>query len=472
MMAGLAAAFGGFAKGYGEGAKLRSDLEDAEERRGLARAQKESLALENEKKQREAEYEKERKTLLEGIFNPKQEVETTAPPADQESLPEYERGQPGIKVPGQQQGMFSGANGASVNDLGTLTRLQNALTYLDAKHGKIGVKEMLEGAQRYKQLQNEGVMDAWQKVAAGDYEGAIQTFNSTGKFKLPEGTKFEARQEDDGFGAGRKITNYYAIAPDGREVNYRDMMRNTIAPEKLAEIDSATGYRIADLGLKRTAEQNAAQRHTEIYKLTELKYDRLIGEQQAQTRMALERLNLVKDDAKYQKTQGAFTGAFGELTNALGVNKRFDLALASEADKRDQAAKLLAASGAQSIFEMNYDLGKNAAGLTPQQSLNVWKQAAADPSIVKIDEETGFGYVEMGKKKVYVPNTMAPQSAPSQGGETNPPSRSASGAIRTPAPRAVDSDGTVRPAAPMGLRTPYGPQRYQPQSVTTPFNPD
>lgn len=470
---GIGAAVSGFAQGLGQGLKLRSDLDDAEERRGLTKLQKEAAQLDLQKRRDEQAYEQEKKQLISDLLSPKEAPTTTAPPADQESLPEYERGQPGIQVPGRQN-LFSAASGGSINDMGTLTKLNNAMTMLDAKYNKLSVKDMLDGAKRFKDLQNEGVMDAWQKVAAGDYDGAIQTFNSTGKFKLPEGTKFEARQEDDGFGAGRKITNYYAISPDGRSVNYRDMMRGTLAPEKLMEIDSATGYRIADLGLKRTAEENAAKRHTEIFKLTELKYDRLIAEQKAQTGIALERLNLAKDDAKYQKTQTAFTGAFGELTNTLGVNKKFDPALASEVDKKEQAAKLLAASGAQSIFEMNYDLGKNAAGLTPQSALNVWKMAAADPSIVKMDQETGFGYIEQGKKKIYVPSSMAApsQPAPAQGNQA--PSRSASGAIRTPAPvpRAVDADGTVRPAPAAGLRQPYGPQKYQPQSVTSTFNPD
>lgn len=426
-MAGIGAAISGLAQGLGQGLKLGSDLQDAKERRALTQAQTENLALENQKKKRDAEYEKEKKELFENILNPKQPEPAQEAGSDDGTIVPAAQG---IRPPGQ-QGLFSGASG-SITDLGTLTQLNNAMTYLDAKHGKLDVKGMLEGAKRFKELQNEGVMDAWQRVAAGDFDGAIQTFNSTGKFKLPEGTRFETRQENDGFGAGRKITNYYAIAPDGREVNYRDMMRNTISPEKLMELDSATGYRIADLGLKRTAEENAAQRHTELFKLTEMKYDRIIQEQAAQSRMALERLNIAKDDAKYQKTQQAFTGAYGELTNTVGVNKRFDPLLASSEDKKEQAAKLLAASGAQSIFEMNYDLGKNAAGVTPQQAFNVWKMAASDPTSVKLDQETGFGYVQVGKNKVYVPSTMAPQQQAPKG-DGAAPGRPAPAGIRTPA---------------------------------------
>lgn len=50
-MAGIGSAFGGFAKGYTQGLKLRSDLDDAEQRRGLMGLEKEQkqLALENEK---------------------------------------------------------------------------------------------------------------------------------------------------------------------------------------------------------------------------------------------------------------------------------------------------------------------------------------------------------------------------------------------------------------------------------------
>lgn len=51
-MAGIGAALGGFAQGYAGGVKLRSDMEDAEARRGLMGLQKEQaqLQLDNEKK--------------------------------------------------------------------------------------------------------------------------------------------------------------------------------------------------------------------------------------------------------------------------------------------------------------------------------------------------------------------------------------------------------------------------------------
>lgn len=403
----LGAAVGGFAKGLAGGLKLSSELEDAEERRGLMRLQRESAQLQINRDREEEAYRREKKEMLNNLLNPTQQAPEVPQIGDDGlGIPP----KPGIKGPSQ-PGMFEG-NNASINDLGTLTKLNNAITYLDAKYGKIGVKELLDGAQRYRALQQEGVLDAWQKVAAGDYDGAIQTFNSTGRFKLPEGTRFEARQEDDGFGAGRKITNYYAISPDGREVNYRDMMRNTLPPEKLMELDSATGYRIADLGLKRTAEENAENRAKRLYDLTTLKYDKLIEEQRAQTKIALERLGLAKDDAKYANIQRGLLGAQADLTNLIITNKKFDPSMASDDDKKRHAAELTALGGAESIFQMNFDLNKGKAGLAPTQALDVWKSAARDPSTVKIDEQTGFGYVEYGNKKVFVPRSMAPQASP------------------------------------------------------------
>lgn len=284
-------------------------------------------------------------------------------------------------------------------------------------------------------------MEAWQKVAAGDFEGAIQGFNSTGRFKLPEGTRFETRQEDDGFGAGRKITNYYAIAPDGREVNYRDMMRNAISPEKLLEIDSATGYRIADLSLKRTAEENAALRHTQNFQLAEMKYDKMIEEQRAQTRIALERLGLAKDEAKFATIQRGLLGAQTDLANLIITNKKYDPSTATTDDKLRHAAELTALGGAESIFQMNFDFNKGRAGIAPTQALDAWKMASRDPSGVKIDNETGFGYIQYGGKKVFVPRTMAPESKPqSQPSSTSP----ATSGIKTPT---SNPPSVVTPAA-------------------------
>lgn len=50
-MAGIGSALGGFAKGYTQGLKLRSDLDDAEERRGILGLEKQAkqLAIDNEK---------------------------------------------------------------------------------------------------------------------------------------------------------------------------------------------------------------------------------------------------------------------------------------------------------------------------------------------------------------------------------------------------------------------------------------
>jgi hypothetical protein len=399
-MAGLAGLAAGLAQGYASGLKLRSELDDAEERRKLTAAQTEIAQGQAAKMKSEQEYEKDRKDFINRFMNPTTGEAVDAAPADG-SAP-----QAGIKAPGN---MFDQM--PNLNDLGTLQRLNSGLLAIDAKHGKVGAKDLLEGAQRYRQMQQEGVIDAWNLVAAGDHEGAIKLFNSTGRAKLPEGTRFEARQEDDGFGTGRKVTNYYAVSPDGRTVNYRDMMRGTIAPAELMKIDSQTGYQIADLALKRTAEENLARHRDDMYKLTDKKYDKLIEEQRAQTGIALRRLGLAEDDAKYQKTQGAFTGAFTELTNTVGVNKKFDPALAGEKERKEQAAKLLLASGAQSIFEMNYDLKKNAAGLTPQMALQALEAASNDPSIVKKADD-GQHYITMGNKQIVVPSSLAPKPAP------------------------------------------------------------
>lgn len=437
-MAGIGAAFSGLAQGLGQGLKLRSDLEDAEARRVLMKTQKEAADLQLEDMRTESAYKKDVKTAVSTAFQDDTPI-TAAPAAPATAADDYSGAPtPGIAVPG------SAPANPGLSDFEKTARAMDAVKRIDLKYGKVKPLDALKQAREFSTLQNEGVTDAFKYFAAtGDQAGTLERFNATGSFKAPEGTVIETRKRE--MIPGQPDTarpDYVAKLPNGREISFMDVTRNSLNPKDLMSLETETGLGVAKLALMKQAEDHAAQRHTEIFKLTEMKYDKLIAEQKSQTAIAMERLGLAKDEARGQKVQMAFTGAFGELTNSLGVNKKFDPALASDKDKAEQAAKLLAASSAQSIFEMNYDLKKNGATLSPQQALNVWKTANANPSSVKFDEETGMHYVEVGKKPVYVPSTLAPQA--------DKPAASAPSAPAKPV-----AANSVAPAQPRpGIQTP------------------
>lgn len=421
----MAAGIGGFAKGFAGGMRLQSDMQDAEARRELMALQKEAASLQLEELKDDRAYKTEYKTTVQNIFGDKQE--TTPVPAagiaNPAAAPVATDAQPtdgtvpaagGIALPGEAPAQAPAAPkpNAGLSDFEKTAKAFDALKQLDMKYGRLKPVEALKQARDFEALRQEGVLDAFRYYAgSGDGAGALERFNSMGGQKAPDGTIFKTEMREVVPGVPEsKRPDYVAVMPDGRTVSYQDVLRSTLKPSDLARLDTETGLGVAKLALMKTAEENAAKRHTEIYDLTKMKYDRMIGEQKAQTDIALRRLNLAEDDAKYQRVQTAFTGSFAELTNSLGVNKKFDPMMAGDKEKQEHMAKLLAASSAQSIFEMNFDLKKNSAGVTPQAALNVWKSAVADPGQVKLDKETGLHYIQQGSKSIFVPSSLAPKA--------------------------------------------------------------
>lgn len=70
---------------------------------------------------------------------------------------------------------------------------------------------------RAKTLQKEGVNTALAMLDAGDPEGAMKAFNSVGSVKLPEGSKFVAREGVDPLTRAKK-TIYSAVDPSGKTI--------------------------------------------------------------------------------------------------------------------------------------------------------------------------------------------------------------------------------------------------------------
>lgn len=70
---------------------------------------------------------------------------------------------------------------------------------------------------RAKMLQKEGVNTALALLDSGDSEGAMKAFNSVGSIKLPEGSKFVAKEGVDPLTRAKK-TVYSAVGPDGNTI--------------------------------------------------------------------------------------------------------------------------------------------------------------------------------------------------------------------------------------------------------------
>lgn len=421
---GIGAGIGGFAEGFASGVRLKSEMKDAEARRELTKLQTEAAGLQVGALKDEREYQNERKKIF---------SEPDSQKADESAA--------GIAWPGEDPGAATSRNvapsrnaaetpqaispsggtptkpaAAPLSDFDRTMQVHERLKALDMKYGKISPLEALKQGREFQKLQQEGVIDALRHYSlTKDTEGALKIFNQSGT-KAPEGTTFKEVEREAIPGVPQsKQRDVVAVLPTGQEISFMDSMYKALNPAQLADITTKTGLGVAELAIKKQAEDRAARQGDQLYELTKLKYDKLISEQQAQTRIALERLGLAKDEAKYVKTQQAFTGAYMELANTVGIQRNFDPTKASPDEIRQHQGKLLQAATGQSIFEMNFDLKAGKPTFSPQQSLEIGRFALSNKDKVQQDPETGFYFIEMGKRKAYVPGTFAPKQEAAPG---------------------------------------------------------
>lgn len=359
-------------------------------------------------------------------------------PSDAGQAPTQDAQPKGISVPG---GDATQKPKFDFNNINNLAELDSQMNAIRAKYGKLDPMKAAEGMLKWTQMRNEGGIQALNEfLTTGDSEKALSTFNSLGSVKLPEGTTF--RREDTSIipGSPAKAPNVIITTPDGRTLDMRSMMRAAISPKDLMNADADLSYKAADIAVKRSAEANLKSyrdRMAGVSEETLAEHNRhnLVAEENQKTQIDSLIESRKRDDIRAENLN-----ASRSFSNMIGYKPVDDakMSIMSEGEKKAYFAKQDQLSMLQTIYDMNLDSKTGKANVSPAEINRFYKSGLGGET--KLDEATGFNYVEFGGKKVYVPDLRAPVAADASA--ANKPTTTPAAA--TPAPTAPG----IRPPPP------------------------
>jgi hypothetical protein len=313
---------------------------------------------------------------------------------------------------------------------------------LDLKYGKISPMDALDGMKKFQMYQNEVVIDAMRYFQqTGDQDGTIQRINSTGRFQMPEGSRFEVKNEEIYPGSGMKAPNVYATSPDGKmSINYRDLLRSSLNPQQAMAMDNDVGYKLADLSLKKTAEQNLNDYRQKMAGNDATKTQALLEHYRAQDKLASEQKMMLAEQMKDVNAARAMKlrieasdKALDSIMSQLGVSKelsgdKFDML--SDKQKDQIRGNLNMSVAAHTLWKLNL-APDGKEGISTADAIQLTKNAGK----IKADDiqrdNDGSYFYKYGNKKVVVPAIIGDQPASGQ-----PASQSgAQPGAQAPAPR-------------------------------------
>lgn len=468
-IAALGAAVGGFSKGYMEGEKHRSEMEDAEVRRDLGKSQLKQA-------KREEQYQDELAKLY--TDNPAQPdasatqggiaapgvAPVAANPAGAGPAPAAETPVAGaapsqaptvgggIVAPGQQP---TGSK-VSTGNIGSMQAAIERRQQLDLKYGKINEVQALQMMKNYKQLQQEGVIDGLNYFQqTGDRAGAINMINSTGAMKLDPNASFKIEQKE--IAPGFKMPNVVVTSPDGQHsFNQYDALTGALNPKEAFSLKHDVGIKLATLSWQREHGEQLYNLQKQQGQAQIAHWGAMEAEQKRQTQITLDRLGVEQSNrvmAKIDAGRKEANASVGFIP--LAEDK---LSMLSPAEKTAYGQKMMAGQAVAATWESNIDLKTGNPGITISEAKAATQFANKNPSAVK--SENGQWFVNMGEKKVYVPippaelekqfkagqqggQPAAPQpgvTAPG-GGQPSAPAAAPQQGIRTPQSQAPDFTG-------------------------------
>jgi len=457
-IAALGAAFGGLSKGYMEGEKHRSEMEDADQRRELGRAQLKQVKREESYQEELANLYKDglasesQPTQTGGIAKPG-DVQPPAPapvvdgvgvPASGEPMP---KSTGAIAAPGQP----SAAPKSAVSSIGAMQSAIERRQQLDLKYGKINEVQALQMMKNYKQLQQEGVIEGLNYYQqSGDRAGAIERINATGSMKLDPNAQFKIEERE--VAPGVKLPNVVVTSPDGaHSFNQYDALVGSLNPKDALNFKFETGYKIADLTLKKTAEENLNSYRQGTLSNQRLQFGELVRHHQALEKESTARLAALTGAKELEQRERASKTALTTILQSNGISKEMTADKLDMLPAAQQAAyrkKVDESMTAHAIWSMNLT-PDNKEGITSAEALQIIRNAASiKQDQIKYDAN-GYGFIPYRGKEVYMPGLYkapaqdgaapAPQSGVTPPGASSPPAAGpaagpSAGPAATPAP--------------------------------------
>lgn len=485
-IAGIGAAVGGFTKGYTEGEKLRSDLEDAELRREIGKTTLAKAQREEEGHKRSMEIVNKYKNLIGGEtpadgsessdvpapsqpagianpagsaalnpdLNPNAATNIPAGPATAAGGPSGPAAVPttavapapsagGIATPGAS----ASAKQPKMTKWDALQKMYDELNMVGLTSGSIPLEKSLEMAigmgKKFNDAKTDAAIGAMQSFNGTNQGEVMQRLSDSG-INLPEGSKISFEKRETFPKSGMYFEDVVATSPDGsKSTSVSQLMRQRLDAKEWMNVNNDLGYKAAMLGWEREKgqmmydlqkQQNAGQ----------ILHWKAIEEQQRQaTAATLERLEIEKAG----KVMAKLDAGRKEAASSVGFIPLADDKLINLTDDQKKAytQRMMAAQAVAGTWEANVDIKTGNPAITISEAKAATQFANKHPEAVTHDG--GSWFVQMGDKKVKVliPMTELEKQLESQ----NKP-------VAPPAPNA--------PAAQQTAITPPGPQPTRPSA--------
>jgi len=478
-IAALGAAVGGLTKGYMEGEKHRSEMEDAEARRGLVKLQMEKTDLDLKAARKKQAGQDE----LEAIVNeymPKIEGAATAAPAaataeaapatGAEAAPAAPRmglagpassataapATPAAPAEGQKspwelrQEMYTRLNLAALKQADSPEAIQKAMA------GSLTMMKAFRDARA-----DETISAMRNFMATGDQTSSEAMLRQAGVPMIP-GAKFEMAKTPVYPGSKIEMDDVVLRAPDGRTVSMNQIMASRMDPKdyfasqtRVAELQQQAAYQNGVLEIQRqTAETQATNARAHLAQVA------------AQTQLMKRQADLADQKFNFDAVQAMNNRASEEAMRLLGVPK--DLTAKERIEVGDEAAAAYDAKrqGMLNRFSTvmaNYGLNNRRANdgkeLVPVSIVDkATSLAKTKPDDVKTDDGLNY-YVKIGDRQIFVLPPAQKQTPPAAGAPGAP-------APAAPAPAAAARPGLQSPSIvdvetreiELGRRTGYSAQ--------------
>jgi hypothetical protein len=474
---GAGAAVSGLMGGYQQGRKFAQDeerfgmekerfgleKEEAGQRKRLRDEQITGAVLLNKKAQREIRLgEEEDEDIRESInivketYAPKQAPAGAADPTSNSApsqVPVTMTAADGSEVQMPQGGGIAPPPGAarvaapqagpSLNDIqGMYNRLnQRGLSRILRTQGPAAaVQQALEMGKRFGDAKTDAAISALSGFTGGNADQVSAALTQSG-LPMPEGTKYERREIEVIPGSGYKVNDVVAISPDGKpSVSLHQLMRSRMTPAEIMRQDTDIGKAVADISLRKTAEQNLQEYRTQdlaikeesaavqanyYLKMLDAKNKELGFQSQA-------RADANEAQAELRRSQ-ASRNALGEIMQLSGVSRETS---AKDMEMLSDTERVRVQSGLSKSFTAHTIWSMNRGNLSPAEALEIGRRVAMDPKTVKVDDG-GQAFIQFNGKSVFVPTPVrpaAPAPAPGAPGAPAAPLRD-----NRPAPASVEA---------------------------------
>lgn len=482
-IAGLGAAVGGAAEGYMRGEKHRSEMEDAEARRGLVKLQTEKGQLElDEAKEQRALRDKSRSIvqrylpLIGGEESPTEGAPAAVPvaPAAADAVPvpatteapaaatpapaaaPVQAAAPatrpaGIATPSERV-IATPASTPKMGRWDALQKMYNELNLAGLTANPQNWEKSLETAigmgRKFADAKTDASIRALQSFNGENDQEVLQALSQAG-ISLPQGTKFEKVRSEAVPNSGMFFDDIRATSPDGKQsVTLGELMRKRLDAKEWMTVSNDLGYKAADLANKKQAEENLNEyrkgslrvmeqnaKTDEMHKKGMLDHYKRVDMLNEQQRLLVAEQRKDLDTARAIKLRmDASNSAFDQIMQGFGVSKEMtpeQFAMLPAAAKEKYQNGLDMAVMAHAFWKMNLD-PKGNAGLDTSDAIMLAKKARSIRPEEVYKNDQGEYVTKLGGREVRVPVIMAPQEQKPGGAAVTPPSGPAPAPTRQP----------------------------------------